>query len=54
VALALWSARAEALVQGEGFVTVAVGPFRSGSMNDLLVGAGAPEQPHQGDPEADG
>jgi uncharacterized protein len=54
VALAVWSARAEALVQGEGFVTVAVGPFRSGSMNDLLVGAGAPEQPHQGDPEADG
>jgi uncharacterized protein len=54
VALALWTSQAQALVQGEGFVTVEVREFRSGSMNDLLVRAGAPEQPEQGEPEADG
>jgi uncharacterized protein len=52
-ALALWSPQAAALVQGEGFLTVEVREFRSGSMNDLLVGAGAAEQPEKGQPEPD-
>lgn len=51
-ALARWDAGAEALVRAEGFGSVAVAAFRSGSMNDLLVGAGPDQQPEQRQAEA--
>ncbi|MGB8651042.1 MAG: ATP-dependent sacrificial sulfur transferase LarE [Mycobacteriales bacterium] len=53
-ALTRWDAAAQAAVRAEGFGAVQVQPFRSGSMNALLVGAGAAEQPEQAQPEADG
>ncbi|MCU1595152.1 MAG: Haloacid dehalogenase domain protein hydrolase [Frankiales bacterium] len=40
-----WSEEAQSLVQGEGFSTVEVREFRSGSMNDLLVIPRAPGAP---------
>ncbi|MGZ6826265.1 MAG: hypothetical protein ACXVGH_05690, partial [Mycobacteriales bacterium] len=54
VALVRWDAAAEALVRAEGFGPVAVAPFRSGSMNDLLGGAGPHQQPEQRQAEAGG
>jgi uncharacterized protein len=44
-ALPRWSEEAQSLVQGEGFSTVEVREFRSGSMNDLLVIPRAPGAP---------
>ncbi len=52
-ALGRWTVGAEAVVQGEGFASVEVRQFRSGSMNDLLVGAGPAQQTQQGQAEAD-
>jgi uncharacterized protein len=46
-ALARWSAEAEEAVREE-FARVTTREFRSGSMNDALVGAGAAEQPEEG------
>ena len=40
-ALARWSAAAERLVRAEGFTSVTVREFRSGSMNELLAGTSA-------------
>jgi uncharacterized protein len=54
VALARWGAAAEEVVRGEQFVTVEVREFRSGSMNALLVGAGAAQQADEGQAEAGG
>ena len=52
-ALSRWDAAARDAVRAEGFEQVEAGVFRSGSLNDLLVRAGAAEQPEQGQPEAD-
>lgn len=51
VALTSWDGPAEALVRAEGFARVEVREFRSGSMNDLLVGARAAQQADQGEPK---
>jgi uncharacterized protein len=53
-ALARWDDGAESVVRAEGFGTVTVREFRSGSLNDLLVGAGPAQQAEQGQPEARG
>jgi uncharacterized protein len=53
-ALRRWTPAGEDAVRAEGFVAVEVREFRSGSMNDLLVGAGAAQQAEQGQPETDG
>ncbi len=47
-ALARWGEAALTAVRAEGFADVQTQVFRSGSMNDLLVGAGSDEQPGQG------
>jgi uncharacterized protein len=46
-ALARWDARAESAVRAEGFGQVEAREFRSGAMNELVVGAGADEQAEQ-------
>jgi uncharacterized protein len=53
-ALARWTEAAASVVRAEGFVGVEVREFRSGSMNDLLVEAGAAKQTHQRQTEAGG
>jgi uncharacterized protein len=54
-ALGRWSEQAAAVVQVEGFEQVETREFRSGSMNDLLVGgAGTAQQAEQGQAEAAG
>ena len=52
-ALGRWTVGAEAVVRAEGFASVELREFRSGSMNDLLVGARPAQQPKQGQTEAD-
>ena len=54
VALARWDGAAEALVRAERFGTVEVREFRSGSMNELAVGAGSAQKAEQGQAEAGG
>jgi uncharacterized protein len=53
-ALRGWTPALEDVVRREGFTSVVVREFRSGSMNALVVGAGAPQQAEQGQAEAEG
>ena len=52
-ALTRWDGAARDVVRAAGFGEVEVSTFRSGSLNDLLVRAGAPDQAEQRETEAD-
>ena len=52
VALAAWDLPAKRLVEREGFTSVEVRAFRSGSMNDLLAASDAAQQAQQSKAQA--